>query len=283
MRIIALVASALFLLSGAVVFIAEGQESTDPFGAVPQAQRESLREDVAEDILYETGRQWPEMYKLYDNPRNISLDQFIREMNKSIRLLGFTPNAVTYIPPSDDWRIDGCAVFAGNALGKMPIDAVITARRISDDWRLGTVAVSPRDQPNCTAEGQESADLFSTVPQAQRESLREAVAKDITYRTKRQWPEMYKLYDNQENISLDKFVYHMNKHLRLLEFTPYAVTYIPPAEYWRIDGCAVFAGNILGEMPIDAVIIARRVSNDWRLGDVAVSPRREPMCTAEKK
>jgi hypothetical protein len=134
------------------------------------------------------------------------------------------------------------------------------------------------------AEGQKPSDLFSTVPLEQRESLREAVSKDILYETKRQWPEMYKLYDNQENISLDKFVYHMNKHISLLEFIPYAVTYSPPSDHWRIDGCAVFAGNALGKMPIDAVIIARRISNDWRLSDVAVSPRKgPPMCSAKMK
>jgi len=152
MRIILPMVGALFLLSGAVVFVAEGQKSSDLFSTVPQAQRESLREAVSKDILYETNRQWPEMYKLYDNQQNISPDKFVYLLNKYIRLLGFTPYKVTYIPPAEYWRIDGCAVFARNALGKMPIDAVITARRISGDWRLSGVAASPREEPMCTTE-----------------------------------------------------------------------------------------------------------------------------------
>jgi hypothetical protein len=131
---------------------------------------------------------------------------------------------------------------------------------------------------------QEAPDLFNTVPQAERESLREAVSQDIMYQTKGQWEEMYKLYDNKRNISLDQFVHDMSTRIKLLRFTPYAVTYIPPAEYWRIDGCAVFAGNALGKGPTDAVIIARRISGDWRLDEVVVSPRKGPQrCSSEKK
>jgi hypothetical protein len=152
MRVLVAVVT-LFLLSSTAITVTESQEATDLFSAVPQAERESLREAMTKNIMYQTKRQWPEMYKLYDNQRNISLEQFVREMNTRIKLIDFTPYKVTYLPSVDYWSIDGCAVFAGNAVGKGPVDAVIIARRISNDWRLDEVAISPRKgPPRCTVE-----------------------------------------------------------------------------------------------------------------------------------
>lgn len=126
---------------------------SDVFSAVPTEDRESLKDAVSRSVSYQINRQWLEMYRLYDNPRNIGLKEFIREMNMSIGLRSFTPTAVAFIPPSKHWSIDGCADFAWDIGDRGRIDAVITARRFSDGWRLNVVAISPRkDGPECARE-----------------------------------------------------------------------------------------------------------------------------------
>ena len=142
----------LFFL-GSTVSLTRGQAASKLFDAVPAAEREALADAASKDISYQIHRQWRGMYKLYDNQRRLSLEEFSRDMNSRIKLVKFSPTAVTYIAPSDHWRIDGCAVFAAAVGDKGTVDAVITARRLSDGWRLSEVVISPREGlQKCTSE-----------------------------------------------------------------------------------------------------------------------------------
>ena len=152
MRILILAVSTLVLL-GLAVGVVRGQAASKLFDAVPVANRESLRDASSKVVSYEINREWAEMYKLYDNKKRITLQQFTRDMNKQVKLVAFRPTAVTYIPPSADWRIDGCAVFDFAVVDARTVDAEITARHFSDGWRLSEVVISPRKGPQrCTAE-----------------------------------------------------------------------------------------------------------------------------------
>jgi len=151
MRCIALVV-AIPVLFGLTASLGWGQASSKLFDAVPIADRESLREAVSKSVSYQINRNWAAMYELYDNQKNKSLEQFVRDMKTRIKLVEFNPKAVAYIPPSDHWLIEGCAVFAYDIGDKGTVDAVISARHLPDGWRLSEVAISPRkDGQECTS------------------------------------------------------------------------------------------------------------------------------------
>jgi hypothetical protein len=145
---------AIFVLIAAVFSLtasaSRGQMKSNMFDAVPATDRESMRDAVLKDVQYQINREWSEMHKLYDNPTNISLKQFTREMKTSIRLLKFNPTSVAYVPPAGHWLTTGCAAFARDTADKRTFDAVVTARNVSDGWRMSIVAISGRkDPPKC--------------------------------------------------------------------------------------------------------------------------------------
>jgi len=151
MRILILAISISVLL-GLAVSVDRGQAASTLYDAVPLADRESLRDATSKDVSCQINRNWSEMYKLYDNRKRISLQQFIRDMNTRIKLVEFSPTAVTYIPPSNDWRIHGCAVFDFAVVDERTVDAEITAKHFPDGWRLSEVVITPRKGPQrCTA------------------------------------------------------------------------------------------------------------------------------------
>jgi hypothetical protein len=119
--------------------------------------------------------------------------------------------------------------------------------------------------------GTDNQGLYAAVPEPDRHSLRARLEHMIALRKAGDWDELYEILDNQRHLTKEEFIRKAAGEPKLIEFVPSSVTYIPPSDSWAIHGCAVFDPAPRGRRNgVFSSIEARRGTNGWLLGDVAV-------------
>jgi hypothetical protein len=118
--------------------------ATDIYKSLPEADREQFRVAFERRISLEIEGRWSDLYESFDVERNpITKQKFVKEMDDSNRLLRYIPLSITFMPPSGDWAVEGCAEFrkpprTGQRKGQGSI-AIVDARRTPSGWRFGYV------------------------------------------------------------------------------------------------------------------------------------------------
>ena len=127
-------------------------ENRGLYDSIPEVDRESLRLGIDKVLTSQTSGKWDEMYGLLDNEKHLTKEKFAREMLGMHRLIGFSMDSITYVPPADVWSVDGCAAFDPPLRGRpVGVFSAFTARRTNDGWRFTPVAVVLlKDEPGRT-------------------------------------------------------------------------------------------------------------------------------------
>ena len=127
---------------------------------------------------------------------------------------------------------------------------------------------------------------YASVPQAERESLRNAVQQLISLQTAGDWEKIYEILDNQQGLSRKQFLREMQGK-KLARFAPQSITFIPPEGTWMITGCGLFQPVRRNHRQgVFSSVHARKVGDGWRLTPVAIvllndEPRGQRPCTLE--
>jgi hypothetical protein len=120
-------------------------------------------------------------------------------------------------------------------------------------------------------------DVYSSVPEQYRNSLRETVERMIALRKTSRWELLFDLIDNQRGISKEQYILESKKLYKLIEFKPTNVAYYPPGDIWTIHGCAVFKPMPRkGDKAVYSVINARQSNDGWKLSDILIEVPKNP-------
>jgi hypothetical protein len=120
------------------------------YEVLPAADQEEFRAAFEKMISSQIEGKWNELYESFDVERNpIKKEKFAKEMNGADRLKRFIPVSMTFIPPSNDWEVEGCAEFVKSPTKGEGSISTVHARHANDGWRFGHLAIELRkDVPN---------------------------------------------------------------------------------------------------------------------------------------
>jgi hypothetical protein len=138
----------------------QGASAENPLGVyeqVPREQRESLRQTVEKLVIAQRNRDWETVWQLYDKKQDETSQpydkrkeenkaNFLRKMNNMRRLRSFSFTKITFYPPDDNWIIEGCGSFVGDAAGKGHWSD-LHARWINSRWYLSVILIELSKEP----------------------------------------------------------------------------------------------------------------------------------------
>ncbi len=134
----ALVAGATVIL--ALILLSCSRKAPDPhdvYRDVPDRDRESLRQAVAQMVDFQVTQQWEKMYEVLAEPRPPK-DSFLRLRAELRSLKGFQATSVTWIP--DGWLISGCGEWGPRLNQPQAVVSSLQAKTTENGWRLTPVA-----------------------------------------------------------------------------------------------------------------------------------------------
>jgi hypothetical protein len=117
----------------------------DLFRKIPADQREALREGVQRLIEAEKKGDWKTVFELGERRPGQTADSFASERKRRRPLRDFVPASLTFIPPDEEWVIEGCASVEGDrkSLGHI---STIHARWKDSRWFVSEIAVAPSEK-----------------------------------------------------------------------------------------------------------------------------------------
>jgi hypothetical protein len=93
-------------------------------------------------VSLEEQHRWTELYAIWDNEENITLDRFEAMYGTTPPLTSFIPMKIRFVPTRDFWWVDGCATFSRSPYGKKSMYSTMQARKSADGWRFSMVTVT---------------------------------------------------------------------------------------------------------------------------------------------
>ncbi len=130
----------------------------------------------------------------------------------------------------------------------------------------------------CASETRTQNDgIYSSVPEPQRDSLREAVNRMISLRKASKWDSLFEFFYNERRLTKEQYIREEEGLSKLIEFVPIKVSYYPPEGIWIVHGCAVFdprPSKTSGA--VFSLIQARLTLDRWMLSDIGVEVPKDP-------
>ncbi len=119
---------------------------------------------------------------------------------------------------------------------------------------------------SCSRKGPDPNDAYRNVPDADRESLRKAVAQMVDLQVNRQWEKMYEILAEPRDPK-DRFL-RLRPELRPLKgFRATSATWVPDG--WVISGCGEWEPRANQPEALVSSLQAKSTEDGWRLTPVA--------------
>lgn len=129
-------------LAIAALFALQIALTQDTYAPLPAPDRDAFKTGLENAITLEEQHRWTELYAIWDNEENITLDRFEAMYGTTPLLNSFIPMKVRFVPTRDFWWVDGCATFSRSPYGKKSMYSTMQARKSADGWRFSMVTVT---------------------------------------------------------------------------------------------------------------------------------------------
>jgi hypothetical protein len=135
-----------------------GCDRTGHFAPLPASDRDAFKTGLENAVSFAEQHRMTELYAIWDNEENITLDRFEAMYGTTPPLTSFIPMKIRFVPSRGFWWVDGCATFSRSPYGKKSMYSTMQARKSVDGWRFSMVAVTfmQRGDPqpvNCKTQG----------------------------------------------------------------------------------------------------------------------------------
>lgn len=114
----------------------------DIYTPIPTSDRDAFKAELANALVLQEQHRWTELYSVFDNTENVTLDRFEAMYGTTPPLTSFIPMKITFVPSQNWWWIDGCATFSRSPQGKKSMYSTMQARKLADGWKFSIVTVT---------------------------------------------------------------------------------------------------------------------------------------------
>jgi hypothetical protein len=114
-------------------------------------------------------------------------------------------------------------------------------------------------------------DTYAPMPLADRDAFRAGLENAVVLQEQHRWTELYSVYDNEDNVTFDRFEAMYGTTPPLTSFIPMKISFVPTRNFWWIDGCATFSHSPYGKKSLYSTMQARKSADGWRFSIVTVT------------
>ena len=121
-----------FKLAVTVLLALQVAIAQDTFAPLPASDRDAFKTGLENAVSFAEQHRMTELYAIYDNVENITLDRFEAMYGTTPPLTSFIPMKIRFVPTRDFWWVDGCATFSRSPYGKKSMYSTMQARKSGD-------------------------------------------------------------------------------------------------------------------------------------------------------